>query len=93
MADLGGLEGFDLRGRWFARAGLAEGTSVCSNGTGRTLMKFLMGLIGLLCMAALPVEALAQERTGRARNQPLQEQLKPLDVFTTQSSTLIFVGN
>ena len=39
-----------------------------------------MGLIGLLCMAALAVNA--QER---ARNQPLQEQLKTLDVFTTQS--------
>ena len=45
----------------------------------------LMGLIGLLWVAALPVEAFAQDRTGRARNQPLQEQLKPLDVFTTQS--------
>jgi hypothetical protein len=45
----------------------------------------LIGLIGLLCTAALPVEAFAQDRTGRARNQSLQEQLKPLDVFTTQS--------
>lgn len=45
----------------------------------------LMGLISLLWVAALPVEAFAQDRTGRARNQPLQEQLKPLDVFTTQS--------
>ena len=43
------------------------------------------GLIGLLCVAAFPVEAFAQDRGGRARNQPLQEQLKPLDVFTTQS--------
>ena len=45
----------------------------------------LTGLIGLLCAVAPPVEAFAQERTGRARNQSLQEQLKPLDVFTTQS--------
>ena len=45
----------------------------------------LMGLIGLLCTVALPVEAFAQERTGRAPNQSLQEQLQPLDVFTTQS--------
>ena len=42
-------------------------------------------MIGLLGVAALPVEAFAQEQTGRARNQSLQEQLKPRDVFTTQS--------
>ena len=45
----------------------------------------LMGLIGLLCVAALPVEAFAQEQTGRARNQSLQEQLKSRDMFATQS--------
>ena len=45
----------------------------------------LVGMIGLLCAVALAVEAFAQERTGRARNQSLQEQLKTRDVFTTQS--------
>ena len=48
-------------------------------------MKLSLALIGLLGVAALPVEAFAQEQTGRARNQSLQEQLKPRDVFTTQS--------
>jgi hypothetical protein len=42
-------------------------------------------MIGLLCTVALPVEGFAQEQTGRARNQSLQEQLKSRDVFTTQS--------
>ena len=45
----------------------------------------LVGMIGLLCTVALPVEGFAQEQTGRARNQSLQEQLKSRDVFTTQS--------
>jgi hypothetical protein len=55
-------------------------------GSGENTMKLsLMGLIGLLGVAALPVEAFAQEQTGRARNQSLQEPLKPRDVFTTQS--------
>ena len=48
-----------------------------------------MGLIGLLWVAAPPVEAFAQDRTGRARNQPLQEQLKPLDVFAARRAHLV----
>ena len=49
----------------------------------------LIGLIGLLCTAALPVEASAQDRTGRARNQSPQEQLKPLDVFAARRAHLV----
>ena len=46
----------------------------------------LAGGISSLFAAALFVNAVAQERPGRSRNQSLEEQLKPYDVFTTQSS-------
>ena len=44
-----------------------------------------MGVIGLFCVAGIPLGASAQERPGRARNQSLQDQIKPLDVRTNDA--------
>ena len=71
-----GLEGFNLRGRCFcfARGHCAGNFGSAQMVPGRNTMKLsLMGMIGLLGVAALPIEAFAQEQTGRARNQSLQE--------------------
>ena len=73
-----GLElGTMLRG-WDRHRGITRGIDMRS---------FLGGGISLLFAAALLVQAVAQERPGRSRNQSLEEQLKPYDVLTTQSST------
>jgi hypothetical protein len=66
---------------------LAAGTLLRSNGRqgigiGGIMKTSLVGLVGLLCASALPINAVAQERPERARNQPLQEQLKTLEVRT-----------
>ena len=46
---------------------------------------YLVGVIGLIYAAGFVVEAFAQERPKRTRNQSLEEQIRTYDVFTTQS--------
>ena len=49
------------------------------------MKSYLVGVIFLICAAGFVVEAFAQERPKRTRNQSLEEQTRTYNVFTTQS--------
>ena len=46
------------------------------------MKSLLAGVLGLICAAALPVAAFGQERSGGARNQALEDQIRTYEVRT-----------